>query len=71
MNAKIIAFLRKAVDRKGVSFRDLAAHTGICYQRILHLFIENATISGSELICISRFLEVKQSELMALLDSAA
>ncbi len=37
----------------------------------MRIFNQNAIISGSELICLCKLLEVKQSELMELLESVA
>ena len=37
----------------------------------MRIFNQNAIISGSQLICLCKLLEVKQSELMELLESVA
>ncbi len=71
MNAKIIRFLKDIVRQKGMKYVFLADKAGIDYQRLMRIFNQNATISGSELICLCRVLEVDQSDLMALIDGAA
>ncbi len=71
MNAKIIQFLRNTIKSKGIKYSFVAEKTGIDYQRLMRLFNQNATISGSELICICRVLEVEQSALMTLIDPVA
>lgn len=71
MNAKIIHFLKALINQRGMKFTFVSEKAGIEYQRLMRIFNQNATISGSELICLCRVLEVKQSELMNLIDSAA
>ena len=67
MNTKIIQFLRNVIERKGMKYTFVAEKSGIGYQRLMRIFNQNATISGSELICLSRVLEIEQSALMDLL----
>lgn len=71
MNEKIIHFLKDNIDRLGMKYTYLSQKTGIDYQRLMRIFNQNATISGSELICLCKFLGIKQPELMALVDDAA
>lgn len=71
MNEKIIHFLKDNIDRQGMKYTFLSQKTGIDYQRLMRIFNQNATISGSELICLCKFLGIKQPELMALVDDAA
>ncbi len=71
MNAKIIQFFKNIIERKGIKYTFVAEKSGIEYQRLMRIFHQNATISGSELICLSKVLEVEQSALMDLLDVAA
>ncbi|QHQ62548.1 hypothetical protein Ana3638_18615 [Anaerocolumna sedimenticola] len=71
MNAKIIQFFKNIIERKGIKYTFVAERSGIEYQRLMRIFHQNATISGSELICLSKVLEVEQSALMNLLDAAA
>ena len=66
MNEKIVRFLKNVIDNKGIKYI-----SGISYQRLMRIFNQNAIISGSELICLCKLLEVKQSELMELLESVA
>jgi transcriptional regulator with XRE-family HTH domain len=71
MNAKIVQFFKNIIESKGVKYTFVAEKSGIEYQRLMRIFNQNATISGSELICLSRVLEVEHSALMELLDSVA
>ncbi len=71
MNAKITQFLKSIIDRKGIKYKFISEKTGIEYQRLMRIFNQNATISGSELICLCRVLKVEQSALMELIDGAA
>lgn len=71
MNAKIIHFLKTIINQRGMKFTFISEKAGIEYQRLMRIFNQNATISGSELICLCKILEVKQSDLMHLIDSAA
>lgn len=71
MNEKIIRFLKEIIRRKGMKYTFVAKAAGIEYQRLMRLFNQNAVISGSELVCLCKVLEVRQEELTALLDSAA
>lgn len=71
MNEKIVHFLKNIIDEQNVGYTLVSEKTGIDCQRLTRIFDQDAVISGSELICISRALGVKHSELMALLDSAA
>lgn len=71
MNEKIIRFLKDNIDRQGMKYTFLSQKTGIDYQRLMRIFNQNAVISGSELICLCKFLGIKQPELMALVDDAA
>ena len=71
MNAKIISFLQEAIRRKGTSYARLSEMTGISKRRIERIFLQGAVIRARELIRLSAALEVKQDELMALLDPAA
>ena len=56
MNKRIIQFLEDIMSKKDISCASLAQLTGIAYRRLL---------------CICRALEVKQNELMGLLDSGS
>jgi transcriptional regulator with XRE-family HTH domain len=69
MNEKIIQLLKNIIECKGIKYTFLAEKSGIEYQRLMRIFNQKATISGSELICLSRILEVEQATLMKLLDS--
>lgn len=71
MNAKIIHFLKEIINERGMKYTFVSEKTGIEYQRLMRIFNQNATISGSELICLCKILEVDQADLMALLDSVA
>lgn len=71
MNAKIVSFLQNAIQRKGTSYARLSEMTGISERRIQRIFQYGAVIRARELIRLSEALEIKQDELMALLDSAA
>lgn len=71
MNAIIIQFLKNIIECKGIKYTFVSEKTGIEYQRLMRIFNQNATISGSELICLSRVLEVEQSTLMELLETVA
>lgn len=68
MNAKIIYFLKQIISHRGMKYTFLSEKAGIEYQRLIRILNQNATISGSELICLCRVLEIKQSDLMSLLD---
>lgn len=68
MNGKIIGFLKNIIVSKGIKYTFISEKTNIEYQRLMRIFNQNATISGSELIRLCRVLEVNQSELMALLN---
>lgn len=68
MNEKIIQFLKNIINSKGIKYSFIAEKTGIDYQRLMRIFHQNATISGSELICLCRVLEIKQSVLMKLIE---
>lgn len=71
MNQKIINFLKNIITSKGIKYTFISERTKIKYQRLMRIFNQNAVISGSELITLCKFLEVNQSELMALLNEAA
>lgn len=71
MNVKIIQFFKNTIEGKGVKYTLVAEQSGIEYQRLMRIFNQNATISGSELICLSRALDITQSALMELLKEAA
>lgn len=71
MNKKLICFLTDYMSEKGISCNALAHLTGICYQRILMIFLGEDSVSGSELLCICRAMKVEQAVLMALLEEAA
>ncbi len=71
MNAKIIQLLKSIIDSRDINYIYISEKTNIEYQRLMRIFNQNATISGSELICLCKVLDVPQSELMALLDDAA
>lgn len=68
MNTIIISFLKNVIKQKGIKYTFISEKTGIDYQRLMRIFNQNATISGSELVCLCKVLEVEQVELMALLD---
>ena len=69
MNNKIIHFLKAIINDKGIKYTFISRRTGIEYQRLMRIFNQNSKISGSELICICKVLEVNQAELMSLLDN--
>ena len=71
MNKRIIQFLEDIMSKKDISCASLAQLTGIAYRRLLMVFVWREALSGSELLCICRALEVKQNELMGLLDSGS
>lgn len=71
MNRNLIRFLTDCMMKKGITCRNLAYLTGINYRRILMIFLQEDTISGSELLCICRAMDVEQAALMALLEAAA
>ncbi len=71
MNEKIVRFLKSVIDNKGIKYIFISKNSGISYQRLMRIFNQNAIISESELICLCKLLEVKQSELMELLESIA
>lgn len=71
MNALLIHFLKNIIRQRGMKYVFLSQKTGIEYRRLMQIFNQNATISGSELICLCRVLEVKQAELLILLDGVA
>lgn len=71
MNEKIVRFLKDVIDNKGIKYIFISKNSGISYQRLMRIFNQNAIISGSELICLCKLLEVKQSELMKLLENIA
>lgn len=71
MNAKIIQFFKNIIECKGINYAIVAEKSGIEYRRLMIIFDQNATISGSELICLSRGLGVEQSELMELLKNVS
>ncbi len=71
MNVKIIQFLKDIIERKGIKYILVSEKSGIEYQRLMRIFDQNETISGSELICLSRALEVEQVALMKLLENVA
>lgn len=68
MNDKIIQFLKSFIRNKGLDYTFVSETTGIEYRRLMQIFNQNAVISGSELVCLGKALEIRQSELMALLD---
>lgn len=69
MNAEIIHFLKDTISQIGMKYTFLSENAGIEYQRLIRIFTQNATISGSELICLCKVLGVKQADLMNFLDS--
>lgn len=71
MNDRIIQFLKTLITNKGMKYTFVSEKASIEYQRLMRIFNQNATISGSELICLCKVLDVQQSELMALFDSVA
>lgn len=71
MNKKLIRFLTECMSERRINCSMLSYLTGIDYQRILMIFLEGGTISGSELLCICRAMKVEQAALMALLEEAA
>lgn len=71
MNKKLIRFLTDCMTERRINCSMLSCLTGIDYQRILMIFLEEGTISGSELLCICRAMNVEQAALMALLEEAA
>ena len=71
MNAKLIYYLKSIIECKEINYTVISEKTKIEYQRLLRIFNQGATISGSELICICKLLEVKQADLMAFIDEAA
>ena len=71
MNKRIIQFLEDIMSKKDISCASLAQLTGIAYRTLLMVFVWREALSGSELLCICRALEVKQNELMGLLDSGS
>lgn len=68
-NIKIICFLKNIINQRGTKYTFISERTEIDYQRIMRIFNQNATISGSELLSLCKVLEVKQEDLMSLLDS--
>lgn len=71
MNAKIVQFFKNIIEYKGIKYIFVAEKSGIDYQHLMKIFNQNETISGSELICLSRALEVEQAALMGLLENGA
>ena len=71
MNCKITMFLKERIAESGVKYRYISIKTGISYQRLMRIFNQNAIISGSELIALCRLLNVKQSDLMLLVEDVA
>ncbi len=71
MNAKIVDYLRDSIKEKGIKYKFISEKTNIEYQRLIRIFNQNAVISGSELICLCKVLNIQQSELMALIDNIA
>lgn len=69
MNKKIIDFLKGVIFRKGVKYVFVSEKSGIAYQRLMRIFNQKSRISGSELICLCKVLDVKQSDLMSLLEN--
>ena len=68
MNIRIIQFLRDVIDSKEMSYTRISEESGIEYQRLMKIFNQYVTISGSELLCLCKVLEVNQAKLMALLE---
>lgn len=68
MNEKIVYYLKQIISHRGVKYTFLSEKAGIEYQRLLRILNQNATISGSELICLCKVLEIKQADLMSLID---
>lgn len=68
-NARIVALLRQAINLQGIKYTFISEKTGIPYQRLMRLFHQNATISGSELLNLCKLLNIAQHDLMHLLDS--
>ena len=68
MNTKIIQFLKGVIKERGLKYAFISERTGIDYQRVIRIFSHNATLSGSELILLAKFLDLDQKQLMALID---
>lgn len=64
MNEDIILFLKRKIESKGMTYIFISEKTGIDYQRLIQIFDQDTVISGSELLCICRTLEVGHEELM-------
>lgn len=68
MNEKIVQFLKKRTEERGMKYTFMSKVTGIDYQRLMRIFNQGAIITGSELLKISVLLEVDQSELTSVVD---
>ena len=69
-NDRLVAFLKQKISNKGMRYSFLAKKTGIEYQRLMRIFNQGATIAGSELLIISRELDVDQEELKQLAETS-
>ncbi len=64
MNAKIVAFLKNKIDDNGLKYVFISRVTKIEYQRLMRIFHQGASISGSEMLMLCKALNVDQTELM-------
>lgn len=70
MNQKIVTLIKKTINNKGVKYTYVSKVTGINYQRLMRIFNQNAIISGSELLCFCKCLDITNEQLMKLLDKS-
>ena len=68
MNKEIIDFLKSNIANKGITYKFISETTGIDYQRLMRIFNQYATISGSELLFLGRLLKIEQEDLLKLIN---
>lgn len=70
MNLKLTEFLKNEIESRGIKYTFISQKTGIEYGRLMRIFNQNAVITGSELLYISKLLGVKQETLMGFVSLA-
>ena len=67
MNEIIVQFIKKTITSKGIKYAYLSNEAKIDYQRLMRIFNQNAVITGTELLKISKVLGISHDTLMSLI----
>lgn len=67
MNADLNRFLHQVILKKGIGYNGISIKTGIPKDRLIEIFNYGSIMSASEWLCLCKFLNISQAEMMVLI----